>query len=138
MNDVVSAMSARLWCTESTDEDVEFFVREGARICGISADEGKMNGDTGKELLASMFRQIVQFKVRDDMTGGGRYSGSPGGGGRAKQTLPATSLKHMLNPRFLNYMASYDVASNICRALAGGRSALDRIEDDFMGDQEMM
>ena len=36
--------------------------------------------DTGKALLASMFRQIVQFKMRDDMTGGGGYSGSPGGG----------------------------------------------------------
>jgi hypothetical protein len=29
-------------------------------------------------------------------------------------------------------MASYDVARKLCRVMAGGRSALDRIEYDFM------
>jgi len=31
----------------------------------------------------------------------------------------------MLNPRCLSRMSSYDVASNICRALGGGSSAAD-------------
>jgi intraflagellar transport protein 52 len=65
-------------CAEGTDEDLEFFVREGARICGVAAEEGKMNGDTGKALLAQMFRQIVHFKMCDDFSGGG---GGGGGGG---------------------------------------------------------
>jgi hypothetical protein len=63
-------------CAEGTDEDVEFFVREGARICGVNPEEGKMNGDTGKALLAQMFRQIVQFKMRDDFQGGGYSLGA--------------------------------------------------------------
>lgn len=62
-------------CAEGTDEDVEFFVREGARICGVTPEDGKMNGDTGKALLAQMFRQIVHFKMRDDFQGGG-YPGA--------------------------------------------------------------
>ena len=45
-----------------------------------------MNGDSGKALLAQMFRQIVQFKMRDDFQGGG-YSPGAGGGTPHKSGL---------------------------------------------------
>jgi hypothetical protein len=32
-------------------------------------------------------------------------------------------VKRVLNPRFLSYMASYDVASSICQALEGGATS---------------
>ena len=32
------------------------------------------------------------------------------------QTLPATSSARILSPRFVSYMASYDVANTICLA----------------------
>jgi hypothetical protein len=43
-------------------------------------------------------------------------SGGGGGGGRDKQISPATSSTHILNPRFLSRMASYDVTSDLCQA----------------------
>jgi len=70
-------------CAEGTDQDVEYFVREGARICGMAPEEGKMEGDTGKALLAQMFRHIVQFKMRDDFQAGNGF-GSPSGNGNGR------------------------------------------------------
>jgi intraflagellar transport protein 52 len=53
-------------------EDVETFVAEGARICGVA------EGDA-KSALAEVFRRIVQLKMRDD---GGRGNANTGGGRR--------------------------------------------------------
>ena len=50
---------------------------------------------------------LVNFQVAADT-----------GDSRARHIVPATSFTHIythLNPRCLSYMASYDVASNICQ-----------------------
>lgn len=51
-------------CQEGTDEDVEYFVRQGAQILGIQPEAGKESGDTGKALLSQIFQKVVQFKMR--------------------------------------------------------------------------
>jgi len=45
--------------------------------------------------------------------------------------LPATSSIQMSNPHFLSYIASYEVASNICQVLA--RHVIDtHLESSFV------
>jgi len=45
-------------CTEGNTEDVEYFIREGASILGVSAGDDS----NPKALLAEVFRRVVEFK----------------------------------------------------------------------------
>ena len=70
-------------CAAGTDDDVEFFIREGARICGVAPEDGKMEGDGAAAMLAQVFRRVVEFKMRDDFQGSpGKFAGDRGEGAR--------------------------------------------------------
>ena len=44
-------------------------------------------------------------------------------------------IKRILNPRFLSYMAAYDVESNICQALLAGINFTERVLESI--DKEL-